>query len=63
MITAVVFIFLLVFMIWPETQLKFESAVRRRLPRLYYISFHAVRRYHSDIQKRFPTSRQRGRLR
>ena len=63
MITTVVLIFLLVFMICPESQLKFESAVRRRLPRLYYLTFKTVHRYHADMEKRFPTSPQRKQLR
>ena len=62
MITMIVLIFLLVFMIWPESQLKFESVVRRRLPRLYYLTFETVRRYHADVEKRFPTSPQRKQL-
>jgi len=62
-ITAIVLIFLLVFMIWPESQLKLEMAFRRRLPKLYYLTFQTVHRYHADVEKRFPTSPQRKQLR
>jgi hypothetical protein len=62
-ITSVVLVFLFVFMIWPESQLKFESAFRRRLPRLYYLTFQTVHRYHADVEKRFPASPQRKQLR
>jgi hypothetical protein len=62
-ITASVLIFLLVFMIWPESQLKLEMCFRRRLPRLFYLTFQTVHRYHADMEKRFPTSPQRKRLR
>jgi hypothetical protein len=62
-ITAIVLFFLLVFIIWPESQLKLESAFQRRLPRLYFFSFRTVHRYHADVEKRFPTSPQRKHLR
>jgi hypothetical protein len=62
-ITTIVLTFLLVFMIWPESQLKFESAFRRRLPRLYFLTFQTVHRYHADMDKRFPNSPRRKQLR
>jgi hypothetical protein len=62
-ITAIVLIFLLVFMIWPESRRKLELFCRRRLPRLYDLTFQTVHRYHADVEKRFPTSPQRKRLR
>jgi hypothetical protein len=62
-ITSIVLIFVLVFMIWPESRLKFESAFRRRLPRIYYITFQTAHRYHADVEKRFSTSPQRKQLR
>jgi hypothetical protein len=62
-ITTIVLIFLVVFMIWPESQLRFESTLQRRLPKLYYLTFQTVHRYHADVQKRFPTSLQRKQLR
>jgi hypothetical protein len=62
-ITTIVLLFLLVFMIWPESRLKLEISFRRRLPRLYYLTFQTVHRYHADVAKRFPTSPQRKRLR
>jgi hypothetical protein len=63
MITAVVLIFLLVFLIWPESQLKCEMAFRKRLPRLYHITVQTVHRYHADVEKRFPPATERKQLR
>jgi hypothetical protein len=62
-ISSIVLIFLLVFMIWPESQPKLESTLRRRLPRLYSLTFQTVHRYHADVEKRFPPPRQCKRLR
>jgi hypothetical protein len=61
-ITTIVLMFLLVFMIWPESQLKLESAFRRRLPRLYFLTFQTVHRYRADVDKRFPNSPRRKQL-
>lgn len=54
MITAVVLIFVLVFIIWPEAQVKLELQMRQRLPKLYLLTFRSIRRYHLDIENRFP---------
>ena len=63
MITAVVLIFVLVFMIWPQSQAKLERQIRQRLPRLYLLTFSSIKRYHSDMQNRFPDRSQSKRLR
>jgi hypothetical protein len=61
-ITGVVLIFLLVFVIWPDSRLKFESAFHRRLPRLFYLTFHSIQRYQADVDNRFPHQPQRKQL-
>jgi len=62
-ITAVLLIFILVFMIWPESQIKVELQMRQRLPRLYLLTFHSIKRYHLDLKNRFPDRSQSKRLR
>jgi hypothetical protein len=62
-ITAVVLIFVLVFLIWPESQAKLELQLRQRLPRLYLLTFHSIKRYHIDMQNRFPDRSRPKRLR
>jgi hypothetical protein len=62
-ITTVVLIFVLVFMIWPESQVKLELQMRQRLPRLYLLTVRSIKRYHIDMQNRFPDRSQRKRLR
>jgi hypothetical protein len=63
MITAVVLIFVLVFVIWPESQVKLELQMRERLPRLYLLTFRSIKRYHLDMQNRFPDRSRPKRLR
>jgi hypothetical protein len=63
MMTSVVLIFLLVFMIWPDSQPKLESAVRKRLPRLFYLTSHTIQRYHADIENRYSNPAQRNQMR
>ncbi len=63
MITAVVLIIVLVFMVWPESQIKLELQMRQRLPRLYLLTFRSIERYHLDMKNRFPDHSQPKRLR
>jgi len=50
-------------MIWPESQIKVELQMRQRLPRLYLLTFHSIKRYHLDLKNRFPDRSQSKRLR
>jgi hypothetical protein len=61
-ITTVILIFVLVFMIWPESRVKLELQMRQRLPRLYLLTFCSIKRYHLDIKNRFPDQSQPKRL-
>ena len=63
MITSVVLIFLLVFVIWPDSRPKLESAFRKCLPRLSYLTSQMIQRYHADIENRYPNPGQRNQLR
>ena len=57
MITSLTLIMLMVFMIWPESKVKLESAMLRRTPRLHVLTFRSVERYHADVARRFPDRR------
>ena len=53
MITAVVLIIVLVFMVWPESQIKLELQMRQRLPRLYLLTFRSIRALSPRHEKPF----------